>query len=398
MDSLIAIMLSRLRMNVDDCLLEYRDMGQRVFGKPRIFSIRGPILFPRDRFSDANLRAVVEDVIKRRATIPNSNMEHHMFKSSEDRCRTYASKYFEVISRRQTNLYRILFSVNKATQGNRGVYLFRSYQHLPSGDGNEIELNPGPAHNIATWKVARATTAAPSYFKEMKIGTTKHLDGGFGNANNPAVYAWWEVSQMSGDNENAIALTISVGTGLRRPVTPFSNDAFIGKWSAMFRFAAHIASDSEETHRTMVRQHKSASRKNRYHRFNVDQGLEDIKLGEWKTKSTAHGIVYVTLNQMETATATYLAKPEVQGHLRHFAAVLVDNRRARSRYPRWSNVAAGQQYHCTVDKCIHWNTCHSADEDLRRHLKSYHNFPDESEGDREILEQTIRRGKILVSE
>jgi len=75
-------------MNVDDCLLEYRDMGQRVFGKPRIFSIRGPIPFPRERYSEKKLRAVMEEVIKRRATIPHSNMGNHMFKSSEDRCRT----------------------------------------------------------------------------------------------------------------------------------------------------------------------------------------------------------------------------------------------------------------------------------------------------------------------
>lgn len=288
--------------------------------------------------------------------------------------------------------------MNKDTDGGLGVYLFRSYQHLKSADDNDIELielNPGPAHNIPTWEVARATTAAPGYFKEMKIGNTTHLDGGFGNANNPALFAWWEVSQMSGDNQNAIALTISIGTGLRRPVTPFSNDPFIGKWRAMFRFAAHIASDSEETHRVMVRQHKSASRSGQYHRFNVDQGLEDIKLGEWKTRSTPHGTQYITLEQMESATDAYLGKPDVQDRLRHFAAILVNNRRARSRDQRWSNVAAGQQYHCTVEGCIYQHTCHGTDEELRRHLISHHGFSVENN---RALEQVIQKGKILASE
>lgn len=304
-----------------------------------------------------------------------------------------------VLRSRGPNSTRIVFSVNKDSKDDRGVYIFRTYQHLPAGDGNEIELNPGPAHNIPTWKVARATSAAPTYFEPMKIGTTTHLDGGFGNANNPAMFAWWEVSQMSGDIETPIALTISVGTGMSQPVSPFGDRGFLGKWRAYLKFAAHIASDSQYTHRMMIAHHRVPSRQGRYHRFNVDEGLEDVKLGEWKTRQLYPGTEYITLDRIERATYTYLRKPTVQQSLRRFAEILVDNRRARSRDPRWNTIATGEQYHCTENACIARNICHTSMDDLRRHLKSpSHNYPDETEEERRHLDELIQRGKILPSE
>jgi hypothetical protein len=88
MDRLIAIMLSRLRMNIDDCLLEYKTMGQVIFGKPRTWSIRGPLFFPKEKYDHKNLQRAIEDVINRRAVKSHGDLGEHMFKSSEDRCRT----------------------------------------------------------------------------------------------------------------------------------------------------------------------------------------------------------------------------------------------------------------------------------------------------------------------
>ncbi|KAH8660662.1 acyl transferase/acyl hydrolase/lysophospholipase [Tricladium varicosporioides] len=389
---LIAIMLSRLRMNVDDCLLEYKNMGAAVFGKPRKFSIRGPLPALRDRYNEKRLEAVIKDVITRRASIPNSEMSEHMFKARENRCRT------------------IVFSVNKATRGNRCVYLFRTFDHPPraAGPHHDIELNPDYAHNIPTWQVARATTAAPSYFKPMKIGSTTHIDGGFGSANNPTIYAYEEVRQMS-DDDNPIALTISIGTGLRRDVSPYSDGAFLGKWAAYVRFARHIATDSEETHRGMERQQESHRRLLRrykpelveeYHRFNVEHGMEDMKLGEWKTRQTQDGIQYLTLEKMEEATRAYYEQESVQADLRRFAGILVVNRRQRSRdAERWNNVALGLQYHCILEECGHQRTkFYPVDIHLRTHLVREHKLKDETNEEKKIIDDYIQRGKVLPSE
>jgi Patatin-like phospholipase len=293
---------------------------------------------------------------------------------------------------------RIVFSVNQNVQHNRGVYAFRTYQHLAPEDRSRIDqLNPGPAHDIPTWQVARATSAAPTYFKEMKIRQTIHLDGGFGNANNPTRFAWSEVNQMNGDNPKATALTLSIGTGLPRRVR-FRNDRYIGKWIAYFKFMAHIAADSEEAHLAMLHHHRDLSRSENYYRFNVDAGLEDIKMGEWKTRNTQAGKVYLTLDNIAAATTTYLQKPEVQERLRHFAEILVNNRRQRCQDSRWNNAAMGQKYHCTVKRCGERNTCHETHENLRHHLKEAHGLADTTAEDRINLERLIERGKILVSE
>jgi hypothetical protein len=298
---------------------------------------------------------------------------------------------------------RMIFSVNKDAKDDRFVYIFRSYRHVSAADGSRIELNPGPAHNIPTWEVARATSAAPTYFKEIKIktrnGTTTHIDGGFGSANNPAMHAWREVCQMSGNIENPIALTISIGTGMSQRVSPFGSNRFLGKWGAFFRFTTHIASDSEQTHQNMFGIHDVPSRRERYHRFNVDQGLESVRLGEWETRQQSLETEYITINKIETATNTYLQKTEVQERLRHFAEILVDNRRARSEdRTKWDIVATGLQYYCKAEACNARNFCHTSQEELRRHLITTHNYADETEEQGRFLDDLIERGKILPSE
>jgi hypothetical protein len=93
-------MLSRLRMNIEDCLLEYRTLGESVFGSPRKVSIRGPWYWLREQFSHKKLETVVKKVIERRAVFEPGEMAEHVFKSDEKRCRTYvfnsATHYAEV--------------------------------------------------------------------------------------------------------------------------------------------------------------------------------------------------------------------------------------------------------------------------------------------------------------
>ena len=55
-------MLSRLRMTVDDCLKEYKTLGERIFGHPRRMAKGG---FPWHRFSARVLEDVIRDVTSR---------------------------------------------------------------------------------------------------------------------------------------------------------------------------------------------------------------------------------------------------------------------------------------------------------------------------------------------
>ena len=64
-------------------------------------------------------------------------------------------------------------------------YLFRSYDHHPhvpkEGEARSwVERNPGYSQRIPIWQVARATSAAPTYFDSITIENRKYGDGGFG--------------------------------------------------------------------------------------------------------------------------------------------------------------------------------------------------------------------------
>lgn len=86
---LISIMLSRLRMGVEDCIDEYLHLGGSVFGSPRIFhSMTVPFLTKRTKYRSKLLTAAIQQVIRKH---DDSRTEHteHLFKSHPRACQTY---------------------------------------------------------------------------------------------------------------------------------------------------------------------------------------------------------------------------------------------------------------------------------------------------------------------
>ena len=65
-------MLSRLRMTVDDCIEEYKSLGNKVFGHPRRMARGG---FPWYRFNANILEKVIRDVTERH------NMDSNVFET-----------------------------------------------------------------------------------------------------------------------------------------------------------------------------------------------------------------------------------------------------------------------------------------------------------------------------
>jgi hypothetical protein len=87
---LIAIMLSRLRMSVEDCISEYVTLGSQVFGSPRHFhSLSLPLIVRnRTKYNTDQLEEVLEDVITRRGRSEGPN--RIAFKSeNESFCKTF---------------------------------------------------------------------------------------------------------------------------------------------------------------------------------------------------------------------------------------------------------------------------------------------------------------------
>ena len=164
-------------------------------------------------------------------------------------------------------------------------YLFRTYKNLhKSKDPEERKLdrNPDLAHDIPIWQVARATSAAPTYFKPPIIDGLEYVDGGFG-ANNPCAEIYEEVRRMNNNSKNCASIILSIGTGKNSEARRFKGTGF-QRYLNYLNFARKWASDSEQTHLAMLKA-KNEVHFN-YFRLNVEEGLDLMKLDEWRARGS----------------------------------------------------------------------------------------------------------------
>lgn len=75
-------MLSRFRMTVDDCIEEYKSLGEKIFGHPRPMAT-GALLW--HKFSAQVLEKVIQDVTAKHSEALDFEPP---FRSDEDLCRT----------------------------------------------------------------------------------------------------------------------------------------------------------------------------------------------------------------------------------------------------------------------------------------------------------------------
>jgi predicted acylesterase/phospholipase RssA len=132
------------------------------------------------------------------------------------------------------------------------------------------------------WEAARATSAASSFFDPITIGDFEEsfVDGATG-ANNPVYELWVEAQDIwpLGSLEDKVKCLVSMGTGVPS-LAPFKNDLMgIGK------SLLAIATESEKTAERFSRDKSRLDKTQRYYRFNVLRGLEDIGLEESQRKN-----------------------------------------------------------------------------------------------------------------
>src|SRR5438309_759531 len=99
---------------------------------------------------------------------------------------------------------------------------------IPAAFLNELEKEPGKenSYEFNAWDVARATSAAPTYFPPhrataMDGQTYALIDGGM-YANNPALCAWVEAHDR---HPGADILVVSIGTGAESKPVRFEDAA-----------------------------------------------------------------------------------------------------------------------------------------------------------------------------
>ena len=149
---------------------------------------------------------------------------------------------------------------------------------------------------MTIWQAARATSAAPTFFKRLKIGMPnaqeEFLDGGVGS-NNPTKIMIREALDSFGQ-ARGVACVVSIGTGVMN-VSDFKVPGLVQKI---------IPTDLIQVFKEMITDCETIAREvdpwlsrtpGVYFRFNVEKGLEDIKLDESRE-----------LGNMKTKTIRYL--------------------------------------------------------------------------------------------
>ena len=159
------------------------------------------------------------------------------------------------------------------------------------------------------WEAARATSAAPTFFKRIEIGKAQpFIDGGVGS-NNPSWVVLDEANTLFG--ARPIGCLVSVGTGQGETVA-IKRPGFFQQVipTDVVDALKAIAIDCEDTHEHMLR--LFAQLPGTYFRLNVEQGMQGIKLSEWET-----------LSKVEAHTAQYLRRKEVNEKLTLLGKIII---------------------------------------------------------------------------
>jgi len=155
-------------------------------------------------------------------------------------------------------------------------------------------------------QAALATSAATAFFSPVSIGHDTFTDGGLG-ANNPVDEVEGEASNIwcseTRDLMPLVKCFISIGTG-NPAIEVFENSlgGFLG------RTVVGIATETKNTEKKFIARWAKHFKQNQYFRFNVDQGLENVGLDEYKEKE-----------RIKAATERYLT------HVAHWVRDCIQN-------------------------------------------------------------------------
>ena len=159
------------------------------------------------------------------------------------------------------------------------------------------------------WEAARATSAAPTFFKPIIICGVEYGDGGTG-WNNPTAEAIKEARRIW--RARHIGCIISLGTGLESPNQLLRNGGggalarILGRIApaqeyklAVARYLIGCLTSCERVHSDVLSNLGHWGIRGRYFRLNIPQGVGQIGLEEWKKAG-----------QIKALAASYMLDPE----------------------------------------------------------------------------------------
>ncbi|KAG8796715.1 hypothetical protein FRC12_005809 [Ceratobasidium sp. 428] len=291
-------MLGRLHMSVDGAIEAYAKLAGRIFSETKWWWKEGRYKAcrlvkatnvtvgentPHDTQADETLPLTKEEKDQRNAKIGNS-IRMLDPREDEERCPVFVC----------------------AVAADNGAFQprLRTYP---------VVANATP--NCAIWEAARATSAAPYFFKPTIIyennTSMRIIDGGLG-CNNPTLQLLDEVAGRFPTRR--IACILSLGTG-QRSVIQLRAAGGIPKLQlfGMYKMLQKISTDCEETHAQIS--DRFQNRPNVYFRFNVEQGMQGVGLQEWKK-----------LGQVQSHTLAYTQNHTASRAIDNVVVALIDRR------------------------------------------------------------------------
>ncbi|KAI9832971.1 MAG: hypothetical protein M1826_000750 [Phylliscum demangeonii] len=228
-------------------------------------------------------------------------------------------------------------AVYRGTPANGAAALLRSY---------DSRKEPAPEFDCTIWQAGRATCATALAFKPIQIGQSVFVDEGAGRYNPaPQVLDEASVNEWPGRD---VGVFVSIGTGKRQvePHVPqhlwwedFVGGAMGDFAEARRRLVAKIEG-CETTHQAMLSDHLAARGVNpqNYYRLNVEVGVGDFGMNEWNR-----------LAEISTSTRRYLAKSDVQWLNVDAATKMAKIHRARLRWAAHDAAARAAGLDSAVD-------------------------------------------------
>ena len=152
-------------------------------------------------------------------------------------------------------------------------------------------------------EAALATSAATGFFDPVDVGARRFEDGALG-ANNPAEEVEVEAANIwCSDSRELMSLVkcfVSIGTG--NPGKKAIEDNML---KFLSKTLVDLVTETEKTEKKMIARWARLFAEKRYFRLNVEQGLQDVGLAEYKEQG-----------RIEAATEEYLDHTQQDGRVK----------------------------------------------------------------------------------
>ncbi|KAF4546132.1 putative kinesin, partial [Lasiodiplodia theobromae] len=275
---LIALLLGRFRMSTEEALRIYNEIAGSIFCKGN----KKPS-FKDGTFKATTLKNAVRELVTR------TNVGSSMLHPSESGEMGKA------------------FVCAMPARNMEHPRLFRTYR-----------VRENASVNCEIWEAARATTAAPTFFKRVTIGELgqvkeEFIDGGV-RCNNPADEVLEEARRVFGDDRMLNCL-VSIGTGHPGVIGLSKPDVFQRLLpTELINALKQIATDCEKKSKELSSRFQNIE--SLYFRFNVSHGLGEVSLEEWKK-----------MPEVQTHTSAYLANSGVSSSMNELISLLKNPRK-----------------------------------------------------------------------